>query len=319
MDMTNISIGIVSVLGLLALTGAGYYHRKYHALKEQIRSISSQLDKIVTEERSSRVLEVSDIEPVKQLTIQINRLLDTHQNVFVRYNQGQKSLKHMLSNVSHDLKTPLSVISGYVELLGMNNEKSPEAQKQIFNKIDEKVREVLNLMDEFFKMNKLEAGDLELTHERIDLCETVRVRALEYYETLSREHFEVHIEIPEQPCYILGSEDALNRIVGNLISNAIRYGGEGKYLGICVRTNPSDKTVMVVITDKGRGIPAAYHEQIFERLFTLEDSRNRDYQGSGLGLAITKLLTDKMGGHIELESTPHVTTRFTVSFPQLLF
>jgi signal transduction histidine kinase len=319
MTGAHIIIGIGLVVGCLSLITAIYYFIKYRALNLQIQSIGDQIDQIVTQERTNRVLEFSDIEQVKRLTVQINRLLDTHQNIFVKYAQTQKSMKHMLSNVSHDLKTPLSVISGYVEMLSIDDSKSPEERKRILNKIDVKIREVLTLMDEFFKMNKLEAGDIELTQERVDICETVRLIALEHFETLTKNNFEVHMDIPSSPCFMLGSVEALNRIVGNLMSNAIRYGGEGQYLGVRVGLNASEKAIEVVVTDRGRGIPAAYHNQIFDRLFTLENSRNRDYQGSGLGLAITKQLTLQMGGSIRLESTMHVSTSFTVSFPQLLF
>lgn len=319
MTGTHIIIGIGLGIGCLSLIVAIYYSIKYRALNLQIQSIGDQIDQIITQERANRVLELSDIEQVKRLTVQINRLLDTHQNIFVKYAQTQTSMKHMLSNVSHDLKTPLSVISGYVEMLSIDESKSPEEQKRILKKIDVKIREVLTLVDEFFKMNKLDAGDIELTQERVDICETVRLIALEHFETLTKKNFEVHMDIPSRPCFMLGSEEALNRIVGNLISNAIRYGGEGQYLGVRVGLNTSEKAIEVVVTDRGRGIPAIYHNQIFDRLFTLENSRNRDYQGSGLGLAITKQLTLQMGGSIRLESTMHVSTSFTVSFPQLLF
>ena len=103
------------------------------------------------------------------------------------------------------------------------------------------------------------------------------------------------------------------RILNNLISNAVRYGAEGHYLGIFVRTE--EKQVYVEVTDRGKGIDTAFAESVFERLFTMEDSRNRRIQGNGLGLTIARNLAEQMGGTLTLESIPHVKTVFTLTLP----
>ena len=108
---------------------------------------------------------------------------------------------------------------------------------------------------------------------------------------------------------------ALQRILFNLVSNAVRYGADGKYLGVFLRTDKNG--AYVDVTDRGRGIEQAFAENIFDRLFTMEDSRSRSVQGNGLGLTIAKNLTTQLGGEIILDSTPHVKTTFTVKLKRM--
>lgn len=102
-----------------------------------------------------------------------------------------------------------------------------------------------------------------------------------------------------------------------MISNVIRYGSDGKYLGVFLRTDK--KSVFVDVVDKGQGIDKAFAESVFDRLFTMEDSRSRSIQGNGLGLTIAKNLALQLGGEILLESTPYVKTTFTVKLKKISY
>ena len=103
----------------------------------------------------------------------------------------------------------------------------------------------------------------------------------------------------------------------NLISNAIRYGSEGKYLGVFLR---ADQTHLYIdIVDKGRGIEKEFADSVFDRLFTMEDSRNSAMQGNGLGLTIAKNLALQMGGDITLESQPYQKTIFTIKLKKMAY
>ncbi|MNJ58294.1 Alkaline phosphatase synthesis sensor protein PhoR [compost metagenome] len=121
---------------------------------------------------------------------------------------------------------------------------------------------------------------------------------------------EAVIEIPDHPIYAYGNEEALERIFANLLSNAIRYGRDGQTLGLTLFADESH--VKVEIWDRGKGIQEQNLERVFERMFTLEESRNRSFQGSGLGLTITKRLVEAMDGTILLHSIPYQKTTFTI-------
>ena len=103
----------------------------------------------------------------------------------------------------------------------------------------------------------------------------------------------------------------------NLISNAIRYGSDGKYLGVFLRTD--QVRIYIDIVDKGRGIEKEFAESVFDRLFTMEDSRNSSMQGNGLGLTIAKNLALQLGGNITLESRPYQKTVFTITLKKMAY
>src|SRR5699024_11270574 len=128
-------------------------------------------------------------------------------------------------------------------------------------------------------LDKLEAGDTDIPLERLNDNEACRENILDFYELLSQKNFQVEIDIPDQVLYASANKDALQRIMFNLISNAIRYGSDGKYLGVFLRTD--QVRIYIDIVDKGRGIEKEFAESVFDRLFTMEDSRNSSMQGNG--------------------------------------
>ena len=122
--------------------------------------------------------------------------------------------------------------------------------------------------------------------------------------------YAVDIIIPEQQIFAQGDKESVNRILSNLLSNAIRYGSDGKYIGLFLREDLDFAYIDVI--DKGEGIEKQFAASVFERLYTMEDSRNRSIQGNGLGLTIARNLARQMGGDILLQSEPGVRTVFTV-------
>ena len=140
---------------------------------------------------------------------------------------------------------------------------------------------------------------------------------LDFYELLKQKEFQVEVKIPEEAVFIMGNKEALPRILYNLISNVIRYGLDGRYLGLVLRSVKND--VYIDVIDKGKGIEKEFAGNVFERLFTMEDSRNRRIQGNGLGLTIAQTLAQQLGGEIVLESEPNVKTTFTVKLHKCFF
>ena len=158
---------------------------------------------------------------------------------------------------------------------------------------------------------------MDLKLSRIDLSELCRESILDFYEILSKSDVQVEIDLPKQAVFVQGDREALQRILFNLVSNAVRYGSAGKYLGVILH---SDETyVYVDVVDHGQGIEKSFAGRIFDRLFTMEDSRSRSIQGNGLGLKIAKNLALQMGGDITLDSIPHVRTTFTLRLKKMRY
>lgn len=276
----------------------------------KLKQISRKLEDIQKSDSDEKVMVFTDNPVLMELESEINCLLLERQRIKAEFKRGEIASKKILANISHDIKTPLTVILGYLEIMRL-----ADADDEMLKKVEVKAKQVMDLINQFFTLAKLEAGDANITLSRIDMSEICRESALGFYEILSQKDFEVEISIPERAVYVQGDKDALQRILFNLLSNAVRYGGDGKYLGIFLREDKG--SAYIDITDKGRGIEKEFADRVFERLYTMEDSRSREVQGNGLGLTIAKNLAASLGGDLYLESIPHTKTTFTVRLKKI--
>jgi len=293
---------------IVALTGVVLYQRFAFrsGTQRKLKDISRKLEEIQDTGSDQNVMVFTDNKVLMDLAAQINRLLESQRKMKADYRRSEISSKKMLSNISHDIKTPMTVILGYLEIMRLNS----SGDNEMLLKVEQKAQRVTELINQFFTLAKLEAGDTEIEVSKLDVCEACRENVLDFYELLTKKEFQVDVEIPEQSVFVQGNRDALQRILFNLISNVVRYGFEGKYMGLFVRSD--EKYVYIDVVDKGKGIDRAFAQSVFDRLFTMEDSRNRGIQGTGLGLTIAQNLAHQLGGEITLDSVPDVKTTFTV-------
>ena len=282
-------------------------------IQKKIQKISGKLKEITDTNSSERVMIFTENKELMELAAQINRLLENHLKVKADYCRSEIASKKMLSNISHDIKTPMTVILGYLEIMRINGISTDE----MLGKIEQKAENVMELINQFFTLAKLESGDMDIELSRIDVCEVCRESILDFYGILTNKNFQVDIDIPETSVYVHGNKEAIQRILFNLISNVIRYGADGKYLGISLRTDKN--AVFIDVIDKGKGIDKNFAASVFDRLFTMEDSRNRNIQGNGLGLTISKNLALQLGGDIILDSTPNIKTVFSVKLKKMSY
>ena len=278
---------VIAVLSFVVLYQRFVFRK---GIQKKIGDMGDTLEQILDEKSDEKVMVFTDDKALIHLSSQINRLLDDRQRIQADFRRSEISAKNMLSNISHDIRTPMTVILGYLEIMRLE----AEGKDKMVAKVEQTARKVMELMSECCREN-----------------------VLDFYELLTQKEFQVEIEIPEEPVFVEGNEEALQRILFNLISNAVRYGSDGKYLGIAVRTE--GVFALIHVTDRGKGIEKAFAGTVFERLFTMEDSRNREIQGNGLGLTIARNLAVKMGGDITLVSEPDVSTTFTVKLRKMTF
>ncbi|MNZ40010.1 Alkaline phosphatase synthesis sensor protein PhoR [compost metagenome] len=302
---------------ILLLFVVFWQYRKIRTRSRQLNHIHGKLTNILSEQSSEKLLLFTEDAELKLLLSDINEVLETRQKDAAKGIKTELSIRRMLSNISHDLKTPLTVVLGYIETMLLDPKMPDEDRTVLLSKVQAKANEVSGLIQHFFDLAKLESGDQNLSLTRVCINEVCRKNILTFYDILQNKGFEVDIQIPEEPIYAHANEGALDRILHNLISNAIRYGAEGQFLGITLRKD--EQFLYIDVWDKGQGIPEVYQDQVFERLYTLEDSRNKSFQGSGLGLTITKRLIQSMGGEVTLISTPFVRTVFTVQLREMVY
>ncbi|GFZ30337.1 two-component sensor histidine kinase [Clostridium zeae] len=297
---------LIVVFILIGMNYFQYILRKNRNLN--LIYIEKKINNIIYNNSSEKLLVFTDDKELKSILIAMNKLLDKNQKVLAESSKSEITMKKMLSNISHDLKTPLTVILGYVETMRLDENIDYKEMGELLSKVENKTKEVLELINKFFDLAKLESGDKDIPLTRVNINEICKKNILVFYDILTKKGFEVSIDIQEKNIYCQGNEEALDRIINNLISNAIKYGNDGKLIGLSLRSD--DKYAYVEIWDKGKGISEIHKDRVFERMYTLEDSRNKQYQGSGLGLTITKRLVEKLGGEIFLESEPYKKTSF---------
>jgi len=278
-----------------------------------LKTISRKLEEIQDTDSDENIMVFTDNKVLMDLAAQVNRLLENQRKVKAEYRRSEISSKKMLSNVSHDIKTPMTVILGYLEIMRLNR----SGDYEMLLKVEQKAQRVMELINQFFTLAKLEAGDMQIEISKIDVCETCRENVLDFYELLTQKEFQVDVDIPKKAVFVQGNKDALQRILYNLISNVVRYGSDGKYMGMCLRSDK--KYIYIDVADKGKGIDKAFAQSVFERMFTMEDSRNCEIQGNGLGLTIAQHLAHQLGGEITLESEPNVKTTFTVKLQKFSY
>lgn len=271
----------------------------------KLKSISKKLSDILEQDSDEKVMVFTDQRLLMDLCGQINRLLLDRQKIRADFRRQEMASKKMISNISHDIKTPLTVILGYLEIMRLNHPEDGKLQK-----VEAKAEQVMDLINQFFTLAKIEAGDMCIEPARINISELCRESVLGFYELLTANEFAVEVVIPEQDFFVMGDRESIDRILNNLLSNALRYGSDGRYLGLFLREE--GEFACIDIVDRGKGIEKEFAASVFERLYTMEDSRNRQIQGNGLGLTIARNLARQLGGDLLLESEPGVRTVFTV-------
>lgn len=294
-----------------------YLVQHQRGAKQEITYIEKKLQSIINQQTDENILLYTSNPHMKSLLIQINRLLEHNQKTVANFHSVERSMRKMLSNISHDLKTPLTVILGYIEIILHDKTINQDKEKSLLQTVHLKAEEVLELINRFFELVKLESNDVYLEMSKIELGEICRKTILDYHEILTKKEFDVSIKIPDEQIFVWGNNEAVVRILNNLISNALRYGSDGKVIGLHLRST-KDK-VYIDIFDRGKGILEDGKDRVFERLYTMEDSRNKLNQGSGLGLTITKRLVEQLCGKISLESIPYNKTTFTVELQRVTY
>ncbi|KOP72037.1 histidine kinase [Bacillus sp. FJAT-21945] len=306
---------LIIILILCLITFVQYNTNKMRS--KNLKQIQRKLHDITSNSTNEKVLLFTDDKELIALVNELNQLLDVNLNALANYKKSEQSIKKMISNISHDLKTPLTVVLGYIEMIQLDSEMNEDERSLILSKVHKKTIEVIDLIHKFFDLAKLEAEDKHISMTRVHMNEICRKNILDYYDVLTAKGFTVHIEIPDSPIYALGNLEVLDRILNNLISNAIQHGKDGRTIGLSLRNE--EELVYVDIWDRGKGINELYKDRVFERMYTLEDSRNKFYQGSGLGLTITKRLVEKLGGSIQLSSIPYEKTVFSFTLKRMTY
>lgn len=307
---------ILLLLFLLGISSFFFFIflQKYRNLTYEITEISKELEERIKSNNFKKIFVFSDEKSIHHLSVSLNKLIEEQRLLSIKQQRINERNQKMLTNISHDLKTPLTVILGNSELLLEKNQDclSPNIENKI-KRINQQALNVQTTINSFFDISRLESEGWIFTFEWFDLSEFLRNELIRYHELMTGKNIQVEIDIPDDSLRIKTDKEALRRILGNVIYNALKYGMDGNYFECILKRKASE--VIIEITDHGKGIVEENQKRIFERLYTLEDARDKHYQGSGLGLTITKHLVEELGGKINLYSQPFKKTTFSINLP----
>jgi len=296
-------IFIVIILILIILILSSY---------QKINYINKILDEVLEGNLNQRIRIQNHIGHLNILNIRINNLIEKLQEINERNKRSEESRKKMISNISHDLRTPLTSMLGYMELILSDNTLENNKRTEYLKIIYSKGNSLYCLMEEFFQVSKLDSNDIRLQIEEINLSEIIRQNVVSFFGEIKKLNIEPKINIPEDDVYVVGDEKILNRIFSNLINNALKHGTHATVIGIDLSLD--EKSISVDIYDNGIGIAENEINYIFDRLYTVEKTRKLNLKNSGLGLTIVKKLVNSLGGTISVSSNPFEKTVFSVTF-----
>ncbi len=251
-------------------------------------------------------LENSDYEsPYKELEPVCEMLKSQHIDIL----GAAKARQEFTANVSHELKTPLTAISGYAELLEEGMVET-DKQKHFYKEIRKNADRLFAIINDIIQLSELDREEHGISFEKFDLYETVVecVNALSINAKLSN----ISINVEGESKFIHANKDLIKELVENLLQNSIRYNNPGGKVSVLVKT--IDNSTCLIVQDNGIGIPAVDQQRVFERFYRVDKSRSKATGGTGLGLAIVKHIVEIHDAKIQLDSAPGVGTTITVIF-----
>ncbi|MCI9634487.1 MAG: HAMP domain-containing histidine kinase [Ruminococcus sp.] len=266
---------------------------RYALLKRSIREINKELGEITQRIEENRILKLyAPQRELEDLLVSLNHLLEQVRAERISYEKRELEFQRQLGDISHDLRTPLTAIQGYLRLI--DQERLGSEEREYLEVALRRSAHLKHLISQFYEFSTLLSGNYSMELRQVDLGRMCREQILGYYGQLEAAGIKVQVQIPQTPVCIRADENALSRIIDNLLQNALRYAG--RRLVIQVREG---ETAALICANDADNLTREDVRQMFRRFYT--GDRARSQGGTGLGLAISRQLAEQMGGSMTAE------------------
>lgn len=225
----------------------------------------------------------------------------------------ESSRRSFVSNVSHELKTPMTSISGFIDGI-LDGTIPKEKQEYYLGIVSGEVKRLSRLVVSMLNMSKIESGDLEMKPSNYEITDQIIHILLTFEQKIENKNIEIKGLEDLQPTYIVADPDMIYQAIYNLFDNAVKFTNDGGYIKVELKDLGS--TIKVAIENSGTGIKAEELSKVFERFYKVDKSRSLDSKGAGLGLYIVKLMIEMHGGKVRAESNSEDMARFTFTLPK---
>ena len=268
-------------------------------LTDPIQELTQAADDISKGDLSRRInINTGGVE-IDNLATNMNQMAMTLDQDFRRIKRMEKVRSEFLGNVTHELKTPISSISGYIETLLEGAIKDENVNIDFLKRALENVKRLEELVTDLVEISRIETGELQMNYDYFNIYTLLNDIYKDAKQRNSNKNIKIQIEVPDKKLFIYGDEGRLEQVIDNLIANSMRYTDQGH---IRIKVLRRDNELVFSIIDTGIGISRKSIDRIFERFYRADKARDRRKGGTGLGLAISKHIIEAHGSNIYVDS-----------------
>ncbi|MDO5563747.1 MAG: HAMP domain-containing sensor histidine kinase [Eubacteriales bacterium] len=257
-------------------------------------------------------LNIDDSSEFAYLANNINKMIDRTRKLMESERESEKTKNELITNIAHDLRTPLTSILGYLELIKSND--NTDEEKKYIDIVYSKSKRLQNLIEELFSYTKLTYGKENVHLQEVDIVKLMQQLLDETYPLFEKNNLKYTIVSNEQSIVIQVDGNLIARLFENLFSNAIKYGSDGKRIEVKIDKDINQDIVKIEVINFGKLIKKEDINKIFDKFYRVDEARQTTTGGTGLGLAIAKSITDMHNGSINVLSDEK-GTRFIVRLP----
>ena len=281
----NISLLIITIILFLICI---FLAVKLYVIKQSIKEIEKSFSKILRTDTNNIISISSSDKDIKNLTINLNNNLSELRGQKLQYKNGNQELKKIITNISHDLRTPLTAIKGYVDLI--EQEKLSNNQKKYLKVIQKKSNELTELTGQLFEYTKLMDIDVKIKKEECCINEILEETLVSYYSIFKEQNIIPNISICSTKVYKIVNKISIIRVFENILSNVVKYSNGD--LKVEMQENGT-----ITFSNKATSLDETTVQKIFDRYFSVENAK----ESTGIGLSIAKQLVELNNGSIKAE------------------
>jgi len=269
-------------------------------LTDPIRELTQAADDISNGDLSRRInINTGGVE-IDELAANMNQMAMTLDQDFRRIKRMEKVRSEFLGNVTHELKTPISSISGYIETLLEGAIKDENVNIGFLERALENVQRLEELVTDLVEISRIETGELQMNYDYFNIYNLLKdIHKDAQQRNSNKKNIKINLEVPDKKLFVYGDKGRLDQVIANLLSNAMRYTDQGH---IRIKVLRRDNELVFSIIDTGIGISRKSINRIFERFYRADKARDRRKGGTGLGLAISKHIIEAHGSNIYVDS-----------------
>lgn len=293
----------VVVILIYVIFGIGIFTVTFLLLQEKsMRYISRISDAMqsISEGDLNITVDIEGDDEFSVMAASLNKMVEDLRGLMDKEREAERTKNELITNIAHDLRTPLTSIIGYLELLSGETKLDPEVQKKYIGIAYVKTKRLEKLIEDLFGFTKLNYGKISMHVAKVDVVKLLSQLLEEFYPSFVDKNLSYELQSNAPAQMISADGNLLARLFDNLINNAIKYGADGKR--ILVKVHGSEELVTIQVINYGYVIPEEELPLIFNKFYRVEQSRSTNTGGTGLGLAIAKNIVDMHGGTIHVTS-----------------